>query len=164
MQVRESDLPGIGKKFLVETRAKDKIAVIVHDNGQRELYYFNHAEPDEGIPCGTLEDDEARVIAGILGGIAYKPKALETIDVEIDDMVIEWLTLDASSKWIGQTIGGLHVRQETGVSVIAVVEKDKEKKTISPGPDFVFTAESTLVIAGERQQIKRFKEYMTSGK
>ncbi len=161
MQIRESDLPGIGRKFIVETRAKDKIVVIVHDNGKREVYYFSHDDPEESIPVGSLEDEEARALAGILGGITYKPKALETIDVEIDDLVIEWLKVDPSSSWVGKTIGGLKVRQLTGVSIIAIVEKDK--KTVSPGPDCVFAADAMVVIAGERQHIKLFKELMNAG-
>lgn len=164
MYVRESDLPGIGKKFVMETKAKDKLVVVVHDNGTRELYYFDHTDPDESIPAGKFDDEEARVLAGILGGIAYKPKALEQIDVEIDDLVIEWLDLHPSSEWIGNSIGGLKVRQLTGVSIIAVVEKDNDKKYVSPGPEYVFTNNSLLVIAGERQQIKHFKKLMHIGK
>lgn len=161
MQIRESDLPGIGKKFVVETRAKDKIVVIVHDNGKREVYYFNHEDPEESIPVGSLEDEEARALAGILGGITYKPKALETIDVEIDDLVIEWLRVEPSSSWVGKTIGGLKVRQLTGASIIAITEKDR--KYINPGPDYVFTADAMVVITGERQHIKLFKDLMNSG-
>jgi TrkA domain protein len=162
MQIRESDLPGIGKKFVIETRSKDKLVVIVHDNGKREVYYFNHADPDESIPVGTLEDDEARAVAGILGGITYKPKALETIDVEIDDLVIEWLKVENASSWVGKSIGELQVRQLTGVSIIAVVEK--EKKHVSPGPNYIFAPDSVVVIAGERQHIKLFKELMNASK
>ncbi|TCK59974.1 cation:proton antiporter regulatory subunit [Seleniivibrio woodruffii] len=158
MLVKEIDLPGIGRKFVMETKAKGKMIVIVHDNGTRELYIPDPADPDERLSVGSFTDDESRKLAGIIGGMAYKPKALENLDIEIDDLVIEWHRIDPDSEWIGKTIGELKVRQTTGVSIIAVVEK--EKKNIVPGPDFRFVGDSVLVIAGERQHIKLFKELL----
>ncbi|GFR37818.1 hypothetical protein PRECH8_11140 [Insulibacter thermoxylanivorax] len=35
---------------------------------------------------------------------------------------------------------------------------EKEKQNINPGPDYVIPAEAILVVAGERQNIKRMKE------
>ncbi|WP_303851049.1 cation:proton antiporter regulatory subunit [Seleniivibrio woodruffii] len=160
MQVKETDLPGIGRKFILETKEKGRVIVIVHDNGTREMYVPDPKDPDERLSVGTFTDDEARKLAGIIGGMAYKPKALENIDIEIDDLVIEWHRIDPASSWIGKTIGELKVRQLTGVSVIAVVEK--EKKNIVPGPDYKFVSDSVLVVAGERQHIKLFKELLAA--
>ena len=74
VNVRESDLPGIGRKFLLETREGEKLAVILHDDGRRELYRFDKKDPDEVVSFITLQDDEARQLAGILGGLSYLPR------------------------------------------------------------------------------------------
>jgi len=160
--IRETDLPGIGKKFQVDARSGCKLVIVVHDDGRRELYHFEHDDPEESLSMVTLEDAEARQIAGIIGGMTYKPKALESVEVALDDLVIEWYKVEPTATCVGKSIGELQIRKKTGAMVIAIIEKDHSKK-ISPGPEQVLRAEATLVVAGERQQIKAFKQQLLHG-
>jgi len=160
--IRESDLPGIGRKFQIEAQSGDKLIVVVHDDGRRELYHVDPQDPDELLSLVTLNDTEARQVAGIIGGLNYIPKALESMNVTLEGLVIEWYKIEAGSSALGQTIGQLQVRQTTGATIMALIEKDGHKH-INPGPDQTLTEDVTLVVAGERQQVQALKRLIAQG-
>lgn len=157
--IRESDLPGIGRKFQVETDNGDKLVVVIHDDGRRELYHFDANDPDESKSLVVLTDTEARQVAGIIGGLAYMPRALEQVELTLDDLVIEWCKVGPKSHVVGKQIGDLQIRQNTGATVVAMIEKN-QRQVVNPGPTQEITPESTLVVAGERHQVIAFKQFL----
>lgn len=160
--IRESDLPGIGRKFEICTRSADKLVIVVHDDGRREMHHFDYDDPDESISMVTLDDTEARRVGAILGGMVYMPAALETVDVAFDDMVIEWYKVDPKAKSVGKTMGDLNVRNQTGATIIAMINKD-QSKVINPGPEQIIKEGATLVIIGERDSTKECKKLIMTG-
>jgi TrkA domain protein len=160
--IRESDLPGIGRKFQLEARSGDRLVIVIHDDGRRELYHFDPNDPDELLSMVTLSDAEARQVAGIIGGLTYTPKALESASITVDDLLIEWYKIEPGSQAIGKTIGQLQVRQTTGTTIIAIIEKDGHQR-ISPGPDQTLAEDVTVVVAGERQQVQALKRLIAQG-
>jgi len=76
VNIHEADIPGIGHKFQIETRNQEKLVIIFHDDGRRELYLADKRNPDEMQFILQLDDDEARQLAGIIGGMSYIPKTL----------------------------------------------------------------------------------------
>lgn len=155
--VRESDLIGIGKKYQIETEAGDHMVVVIHDDGRRELYRYDQEESESRCVM-TLSDEESRQLAGIIGGLSYKPKALETIEVALDDLSIEWIKVSKHSPSLGKSIGELEVRKRTGASIIAAIKEGDS--IINPGPDYVMSADTTMVVAGKRNHIKLIKEIL----
>ncbi|MGE7649770.1 cation:proton antiporter regulatory subunit [Peribacillus frigoritolerans] len=160
MKIRESELPGIGQKFEIITRNDEKLVIVIHDDGRRELYHFDN-EHEDVISSITLNDQESRQLASIIGGMVYKPQALETIEMSLGDLVIEWFKVESGSKAINQTIGSIDIRSNYNVTVIAHSKKGK-KQLNNPGPDSIIETGDTLVISGERKDIRNLiRELLT---
>jgi TrkA domain protein len=160
--IREATLPGMGRKFQLDAQSGDRLVIVIHDDGRRELYHFDPNHPDDLLSTVTLNDTEARQVAGIIGGMHYTPKALEPSSITLEDLVIEWYKVEPGSPAIGKTIGQLQVRQRTGATIMALIEKDGRKR-INPGPEQLLSEDATLVVAGERQQVQAFKRLIAHG-
>ncbi|MBA9087132.1 TrkA domain protein [Fontibacillus solani] len=162
MNLKETDLPGIGKKFVVQTRSGEKLTIIIHDDGRREMYHYDNDNPDDSISMVSLDDDEARYVSAIIGGITYQPTALENIEVALGGLIIEWYRLEPNYKAIGKTIGELRIRQRSGATIIAVIEKNHTKH-VNPGPDLMLTAGATVVVIGERLHQQQIRQILSNG-
>jgi len=122
----KESFPASGKNFQITTREGNNLVIVIHDDGRRECYHVDREAEEESLSMITLDDEEARLVGGLIGGMNYKPKLLETIDVALDDLIIEWYQVKADYKCKGKTIGELKVRENSGASIIAVVENDKK--------------------------------------
>ncbi|MET0785481.1 MAG: cation:proton antiporter regulatory subunit [Paenisporosarcina sp.] len=163
MNIRECDLPGIGRKFETITNSKDKVVIVIHDDGRREMYHYDEDDYDESISSVTFNDSEARQIASILGGMVYKPKALETIELAFDDLVIEWFKVEEGAQILGKTIGEIDIRSNYSINVIAIMKKNKEK-LFNPGPDANLAVGDMVIISGERKNVKKaIKDLFSTG-
>lgn len=161
--MRESDLPGVGKKFRLDTRGGDQLVIVVHDDGRRELYLFADGERDDYVAVVTLDDDEARQAAAVIGGVIYQPTALESTEVALDRLAIQWCRIAADAGAADQSIGQLQVRRRTGATVIAVVGADGSP-AIAPGPEQVIPAGGTVVVAGTRESIRACQRLLQHGR
>ncbi len=161
-RIRESELPGIGRKYQFETDAGERLVVVVHGDGTRELYHERRDDPDACVPIARMEDAEARQIAGIIGGLSYRPRDLAAVEEALDELVVEWLQLRAGSRVIGRTIGGIDVRKQTGAAIVAVVGPGNAR-TINPGPEQILVEGMTLVVIGERGQVHAVRSLISSG-
>jgi TrkA domain protein len=161
--VSEAYLPGVGRKFQIETLRGDRIVIVIHDDGDREIYYFDRKNFDRAASVMTLTDGEARQFAGIVGGLTYVPKALPTAEVVLDDLVLDWFTIEPGAAAIGKTIRELQPRTVTGASIVSLVEADHVKRT-NPEADTLLNEGATLILAGDRKTIAALKKLLIDGK
>ena len=161
--VSEAYLPGVGRKFEIETLRGDRLVIVIHDDGDREIYFFDRKNLDRPASVITLKDGEARQIAGIVGGLSYVPRALPTAEVVLDDLVLDWFTIEKGAAAIGKTIRELQARTATGASIVSLIEANHEKRT-NPGAETVLNEGATLILAGDRKTIADLKKLLTTGK
>lgn len=161
--ISEANLPGVGRKFQIETLTGDRLIIVIHDDGRRELYHFERKNLSRAASVLTLTDGEARQIAGIVGGLTYVPKALPTSEIVIEDLVLEWFTVPPGAVCNCKTIRELQVRSRTGASIVSLIEPNKVTRT-NPEADTLLNEGATLIIAGDRRSIEKLKALLMSGK
>src|ERR1044072_7589840 len=154
--VSEVFLPGAARKFQAETLDGERLVIIIHDDGTRELYHFTRKNLDRPSSVLRITDGEARQIAGIIGGLTYVPRSLPMAEVILGDLVLEWFKIEPRAACIGKTIRDLQVRTATGASIVSIVEPDQTKRT-NPEADTVLNEGATLIVAGDRRTINSFK-------
>ena len=65
--VRVQQLMGIGTRFDLAGTAGARVSVVVHKNGHRELYVFEHrAEAPTAVI--TLTEEQARLLGTVISG------------------------------------------------------------------------------------------------
>ncbi|SHH11206.1 cation:proton antiporter regulatory subunit [Halobaculum gomorrense] len=154
MTVYESDLPGVGKKHEIELHGDERLVVVTHNTGKREVFRRADADSD-AEKLFELPDGLARTVGTVLEGAYFQPIATENIDTVLGgDALIEWYEVPDDSELAGETIEAADVRQRTGASIIAVEHGDEV--TPNPDPGAGVHAGDTVVVIGSREEVDSF--------
>lgn len=148
----ESNLPAIGKKISCTTHSKEKVTLIIHHDGKREMYIMD--KDNNPIAGVSFLDEEARRIGAFLSGARYTPKAVENLEVALQGIKIDWYKLQKDSPVIGKRLGGLNIRKKTQVSIAAILKG--EQFIPNPSSDYIFEEGDTCVVIGKPDKFKDF--------
>ncbi len=143
--VRETRLPGVGVRHDFETSSGKRVGVIVHYAGHRELLIYDDRDPDLCRETLRIDEHEAHTLAEMLGATQVLA-SVEALQQSVEGVTIDWLPIDEGSVFAGQTIGELGLRQQTGVTIIAVIRGGRTLPT--PGPELRLEAGDTAVVVG----------------
>jgi TrkA domain protein len=160
VHVEETRLPGVGSKFTLRLDAGGRLAVILHNDGKRELYYFRPGD-DEPRAVITLDDDEARGLGAVIGGAYERPKIVEDLELALGELTIEWVPVPDDSPTIGKTLAECGFRARTGITVIAILREPEPVSGAQPS-DVVQTGD-TLVTVGKHGQYAGFRKLLAEG-
>lgn len=154
MEVKMADLPGVGKKISFKTAEKQKVVVIIHHSGKRDLYFFKDTDEDEADYFLSLTSEETREMGAQLLGAAYQPVDDHKMEIFQKQLVMEWIKLTPDSPFVNKQIIKSRIRSHTGASVIAIMREDDV--IVSPDVHLVLKAGDTVMVAGKIDQIRRF--------
>ncbi|MEF8915856.1 cation:proton antiporter regulatory subunit [Natronomonas sp.] len=148
MTVYESDLPGVGKKFEIELDETERLVIVIHNTGKREVFLRKGEEDSEKL--FDLSDRLSRQVGSILEGAYFQPVASDTEETMLgDDSLLEWVKVAEESDIVGKTLEELDFRNETGASVVSIQRGDETES--NPGPETTVRGEDTLIILGSRE-------------
>lgn len=149
MDVSETDLPGVGKRFEVDLEEGGVAVVVIHNSGRRELFYRESPDAD-GEELLDLTDQESRVVGSILEGAYFQPIRTKSPETTLgEDVIIEWYTLNEGMAVVGETLEETDIRGRTGATIIAV--ERGEEVFPSPEADFRLEAGDIAVAVGTRE-------------
>ena len=149
IDIREANLPGVGKKYLMPLREGGNLAIIVRPDGERQIYHFLE-DDDRPHDVIKVDEDESQQIAQLMGKTLVTAPDLEDLDLVFGALEIDWVTLEAGSEMIGSTLGGSQLRKRTGASVIAVMRDGRAIP--NPPVDLEFLEGDTLLVIGAPDQ------------
>lgn len=158
-EVQETKLPGVGVRHEFDTDTGDRVGVIVHRDGRREIVVYDRNDPDA---CSTMVDlsaSDTRTMAELLGA-SQVTEAVAAVQQNIDGLAIEWIALTDSSTAIGSTIRDGEYRTHTGASIVAVIRGDQSVP--APDPEFAFDSGDTVVAVGTTDGLAALRHRLTS--
>lgn len=161
MDLRETRLPGVGVKYSCGLAHGGRLAVIMHTEGKREIYYFAHEEDEEPRAVIVLEDDEARQVGALIGGAYERPKIVEELEMAFGELAIEWVPVPDSSPAIGRTLAECGFRARTGITIIAILREPESVAGAQPGD--VIEKGDTLVTVGKLGAYPAFRRLLAEG-
>lgn len=134
------------------------MGVISHHGDRREVVIYDPNDPDRVSRSATMNADEARALADLLGGTTVTQR-LDDLRQEIDGLAIDWLPISPHSRFVGKTIGDTELRTRTGVSIVALVRG--EVPLPAPGPEQLLLVDDTAVVVGTVDGIDAAAELLT---
>jgi TrkA domain protein len=161
IELRETRLPGVGVKFSLDLARGGRLAVILHNDGMREVYFFARRDDDDPRAVIVLDDDESRHLGAVLGGAYERPKIVEELEMALGELTIEWVPVPEGSPAIGRTLAECGFRARTGITIIAIL-REPEPVT-GAQPNDVIQAGDTLVTVVKLGQYPAFRRLLAEG-
>jgi len=158
-KIEETKLPGVGVRFDFVTEDGQRVGVVHHRGGRREVFVCPADDPDTAWLALELNDDDAHTMAEVLG-VSPVIEAMSQIQ-QVEGLAMDWLPVHPGSPYELKTIGDARIRTRTGVSVVAVI-RDTEHFP-APGPDFVFQTGDMVVVVGTADGITAVKTILADG-
>lgn len=160
MVIHEAEVPGVGKRYEVETDDGARLIVIVHHGGNREI--FRRTDPDaDAEKLFDLSSKQARDVATVLTGANFQPLDLAEADLPLGEAIMDWIDVPPDSPIAGQTLQDAEVAKRTGATV-AAIQRDDETLA-SPDADATIESGDILVVIGDRSEQRALQSLLKTG-
>ena len=157
-EIEETVLPGVGVRHEFTTAGGERLALLTHRTGRRELALFDREDPDLCRTVLHLSAEDTAALGELLG-TSQVSEAVRGAQ-QIEGLAIDWQTVPKGSPYDGATIGDGQFRTRTGSSIVAIVRGDT---TIpAPAPDTPLRAGDVAVAVGTPEGLQRLRALLES--
>ena len=153
-EIDETLLPGVGVRHEFTTSSGERVAVVTHRDGRREVAVAERRDPDASRTVLRLAADDARALAEVLGGNQVSETVL-AVQQQVEGLAIEWISLPTSSPHAGRSIGDGEFRTRTGASIVALL---RDGTTVpAPGPEVALQPDDVVVAVGTAEGLAQLR-------
>jgi TrkA domain protein len=158
-EVSETPLPGVGVRHEFLTAGGERVTVLTHRTGRRELAIYDRADPDACTTVLHLSPDDTRTLSELLGA-SHVSETVAAVQQRLEGLSIDWVTVPARSRSVGTTIAEGAFRTRTGASIVAVVRGGTTLP--APGPDHTVAAGDVVVSVGTTEGLAQLRDLLVT--
>lgn len=159
IQIRETKLPGVGVEHEFTTDSGERVGVISHHTGRRDLVVYDVQDPDLCRLALQFSEDEAATLGSLLGAFQVV-ESLSTVQQAVGGLAIDWIPIRDGWACNGATLAQLALTRR-GVNIIAVVRGDETIPV--PQAEFALRSGDTLIVVGKPESIQTAYDLMQQG-
>jgi TrkA domain protein len=157
MELDRTALLGTGVAYSLATAKGQRIGVVAHLSGRRDLISYDPEDHERVLHTVVLSETEARTVAHLLDLPVYVDQVRE-LARGLDGVQAVRIPIAAGSPYCGRRLADTRARTRTGASIVAVVRDGQAIP--SPTPDFVFRSGDGVVAVGDDAAMAALRELL----
>jgi TrkA domain protein len=136
----------------------ERVALLTHRNGRREIAVFDRSDPDACRTVLHLSQDDTRTLNELLGTSQVSEAVIGAQHVE--GLALDWITVAEGTAFDGASIARGEFRTRTGASIVAIV---RDAATIAaPDPSAILQGGDVVVAIGTPEGLTRLRTLLES--
>jgi TrkA domain protein len=160
MTLERTALPRVGVGHAGTTRGGQRLGVISHLDGRREIVLYDADDPDRAAFTVALEPSEARHLADLLNA-TITIDHITDLERRVDGLTAARIRLPLRSAFGGRPLQDTRAGTGTGAAAIVAVIRD-EHVLAAPGPDFVLRHDDVVVTVGDAHGVTVLTDLLTT--
>ncbi|MEU7907414.1 TrkA C-terminal domain-containing protein [Actinoplanes sp. NPDC049118] len=158
MTIERTPLPGIGVSHTLATTAGQRLGVIAHLTGRRDIVVYDLADPEQAACTVPLRRDEAHQISDLLDATVTIDH-VSALERRINGITAARIRLPAGSPYDGRPLPDTRADALTGTSIVAVIH-DRDV-VAAPDPGYVLCHDDIVVAVGDPDGIAALSDLLT---
>jgi len=152
-EIQETLLPGVGVRHEFTTAGGERLALLTHRTGRREIAVYDRDDPDQCRTVLHLSAEDTTAL-GELFGLSQVSETVRAAQ-RLEGVAIDWISLPAGSPAAGSSIADGEFRTRTGASIVAIIRGDTTVP--APEPDERLAGGDVVVAVGTTEGLERLR-------
>jgi len=160
LPIRETRLPGVGVRFDFTAKGGERVGVIVHRSGRRDVIVCSPQDPDVCQEVMHLDEEEALALVEAMG-VSHSTGEIAKLQLALGGLSIDWVEIESGSAADARTVYDVEHVEPIDASIVAVV---RGVDTIaSPPSSFVLEVGDTAILVGTSEGAATLTRLLTGG-